>query len=210
MLPDLSSFQAFAFDFDGVIIDSEEFKHRQFCSLFEDYPEKRDEIAAYNHANAGVSRIYKIEHVLKNILHKPCTPKDMADYADRLSERVMKHYFSMPLVEGIDAFLAAQTRPCYITSAAMEDELRAVLIAVGLQTFFRQIFAYPTPKAQALSAIASSLSITPKEILFFGDALADERAAREAGVTFIARTKTPEKFPVGTKSIPDFRSLPHS
>ena len=66
------------FDFDGVIINSHKIKTQGFYFIFKIYGNKiAREAKKYHEKNIGKSRTYKFRYILKNILHKKVTKKEL-------------------------------------------------------------------------------------------------------------------------------------
>lgn len=207
MPPDLSSYHALAFDFDGVILDSMEYKFQTFASLFADHPEHLAEIDAYNRSKRGINRHLKFPHIFQQILHLPYSEEIGIALGREYGHRLEKNLSACPLVAGVDIFLCSQSMPLFVASSSPSDEIIPILEANGIRQLFREVCGHPLSKADALRKIAKELNCTPDHILFFGDAPADCSAAEEAGIAFIAVTKEPDVFPPATRIIADFNAL---
>ncbi len=207
MALDLSLYRAFAFDFDGVILDSMEYKFTTFASLFSDYPEHLEEIDAYNRSQRGINRHLKFPHIYKHILRLPYNDEIGVALGKEYGRRLEANLAQCPLIPGIEEFLRSQSLPLFVASSSPSDEIIPILESKGIRQPFKEVFGHPTPKAEALRRITRTLVLKPTQILFFGDAPADCRAAEESGTTFIAVTQEPEGFPSGTRSIQDFSML---
>src|SRR5256885_723141 len=196
---DVALKKALVFDFDGVILDSDEYKIATFKSLFTKYPKFLDKIDQYNRANRSVSRYIKFAYIFNNILGIPYTQAIEDEIGVRYNSLLRDNLGKMPLVDGISSFLTQQKVPLFIATSAIPEEPDHILREKGINKYFKKIYSYPTPKWQALELIVEEMEIKAKDILFFGDALADYEAAQKIGTDFIARTKNHTKFPKGTK-----------
>ena len=203
----LNSYQTLVFDFDGVILDSDEFKIETFLSLFTAFPEALAEIDDYNRKNRSISRYVKFEYIFKNILKLPYDEQVEREIGERYGRLLAKSLTEMPLISGVKDFLAQQQVPLFIASTAVPEEIKNVVEAKSIGGFFTDIYAYPTSKAAALTDVIAKLRLQMDQVLFFGEAIADFATARDVGVDFIAVNKLPEIFPQGTRTIANFLEL---
>lgn len=205
MAPNLSSYHALAFDFDGVILDSMEYKFQTFTSLFDEYPQHRTAIDAYNRSQRGVNRHLKFPHIYEQILQLPYREEIGIALGKEYGRRLEGNLSRCPLIPGVEYFLRSQSQPLFVASSSPSDEIVPILEGKGIRKLFREIFGYPVSKVDALRKIAELVKIRTEHVLFFGDAPADSKAAAEVGAAFVAVTKEPEAFPPATSSISDFR-----
>ncbi len=207
MTHDLSPYRALAFDFDGVILDSMEYKFQTFVSLFSDHPEHLDEIDTYNRSQRGVNRHLKFPHIFEQILNLPYSEEIGIALGKEYGRRLEGNLSECPLVPGIEDFLRLQSVSLFVASSSPREEIIPILASKGIRNLFREVFGYPLSKAEALKHITQALKIRAGQVLFFGDALVDQRAAEAAGTGFIARAEMPDTFPAGTRMIVDFKEL---
>jgi phosphoglycolate phosphatase-like HAD superfamily hydrolase len=179
-------------DLDGVILQSNLIKHQAMLSLFEGAPVHREAVSTYILANGGVPRREKIAAILREILAVPDTPEVLSHYLARYAVRLESLLAIAPIVEGIAEFVQNQAFAFYVCSSAPEAEIETQLVRTGLLRYFTAVFGSTTTKANAL------LHIRQQEIgarpVFFGDSIGDLRAAKEAGVAFIAVTSERDNF----------------
>src|SRR4029079_13708896 len=131
MLYDLSSKKAFIFDFDGVILDSEQYKLQSYPKLFTEYPEHLEEIKEYINGAAGVNRFKKFKRI-SEIMGKEYTDEE----GDRLSEEydnlTTSSLKELPLVAGIEEFLMSSEAKKFIASSTPIDKLEEIVIHKGI------------------------------------------------------------------------------
>lgn len=171
-------------DLDGVILKTNLIKYRAMLSLFAAYPEQQERISAYILARGGVPRRAKLFGLLHDLLGVEPSPALLEEYLERYDRALENELAIAPIVEGIDRLLQHETYTFYVSSSAPEPEVYSQLERRGLLTYFAGIYGATTPKAAALKTIQT---IHPdRSLVFFGDAVGDWEAAKEAQVAFIA------------------------
>ncbi len=200
-------YKALIFDFDGVVIDSENYKIAAFKSIFDAYPKHIKEIDYYNRKNRGITRFKKFEYIFENILRLPYNPKTETELATRYSQELAKNIDKVPLIKGVRKFLQNQKMLMFIASSAPENEIDRIVRLNYIKRYFKKIFAHPISKPQAIKRILKEERLKPFEACFFGDAPIDLESANNVGVDFIARTEASSKFPKGTRYILSFTEL---
>ena len=185
----LSQFNAFIFDFDGVILDSLDVKTRAFGELFKDRGRDiREKVMNYHRNNGGVSRYEKFKYFYKNFFNEEITPEIIDDLDKKYSALVVEEVVKAPFVEGAEEFLKeihSRQRPCFVISGTPQEEMRRIVKLRGLDHFFKDVFGSPTNKTENLSQLLKKYGVKANEAIFFGDAKADYEAARQNGVQFI-------------------------
>src|SRR5215467_1275440 len=83
MLPNILSieswFDAVAFDFDGVILESTDIKTAAFRALFADQPDALERILSLHETHGGVSRLVKFDLIYRDILKQPLLAQRRAE-----------------------------------------------------------------------------------------------------------------------------------
>lgn len=190
------------FDKDGVIIDSEKVKLKAIEDVFSDHPEQAERIRTYNHETIGIPRAVKFAHICEHILRLPHPQAAARRISEAFTARVDELLLEVPLVPGIRAYLEARPERKFVCSAAPLAEVEQNLATHGLREHFEEVYAFPQPKAEVLRALRQRFQA---EIVFWGDTLADYRAAQEADVCFIGLT-TARVNPFASLDIP---TIPH-
>lgn len=79
--------EVFLFDFDGVIINSNDVRIDGFRKIFAEYPKVLvDNLINYHNENGGLSRYVKIRYFFEKILKKEIVEKDIIYLASEFSE----------------------------------------------------------------------------------------------------------------------------
>ncbi len=99
-------YQHIIFDFDGVLVESNEIRFNGFRKLFKGFPEDHvDQLVAYARANGGVSRYKKIEYFFNAIRQEPISDESVNHWAARFSELVEQDVIDAKSVTGSLEFL---------------------------------------------------------------------------------------------------------
>lgn len=181
--------RAIVLDFDGVVLESVAVKTRAFRELIAADSELQDRIERFHLDNLGLSRYQKFTWIYEELLKRPLAPDEMNRLDRRFAESIASLMRTCSFVPGALEFLRchAPRWPLFVASATPEGELRSILADRGLTAFFTQIYGAPTTKADALRRVVRDVGGRPEDTLFVGDSRHDAEAAREVGVTFIAR-----------------------
>ncbi len=175
------------FDCDGVILDSVPAKTNAFARLAEPYGEEaRDRMVLFHRMNGGVSRFRKFAWFHEEILGRPITAEESADWGRRFAEYCLDEVKRSPLIEGIQAVLDTWKGrlPMCVCSGTPTAELRQVLELRGLDGYFDLILGSPPAKADVLADIVRRLQQDPADVLMVGDAPTDRDAAEKVGTLF--------------------------
>lgn len=176
------------FDFDGVIKDSLEVKSSAFNQLFSIFG---DDIARrvkeHHELNGGVSRSDKLPIYLE-WAGQPNSKKQVKEYENRFSTIVMRDVVTSAWVPGVLDFMSSQVnRKLFLLTATPQDEIKKILLELGIYNIFMKVIGSPTKKNIGLKNILMQYSIEPINTLMIGDSIEDYEAANESNVDFILR-----------------------
>ncbi len=185
-------------DFDGVIAETLDIKADAFAVLFADYPEHVEAIVRLHRENGGMSRYEKFRIIYRDFLRQPLDVAEMAALDRRFSALVRDRVIAAPFVAGALEFLETMSGrvPLYVVSGTPQEEIRVIIRARGLDSFFREVCGSPIAKGVWLARIVASEGDDPSRVVFVGDAQADLEGARQAGTRFIGRVSpgSPDPF----------------
>jgi phosphoglycolate phosphatase len=177
-----------AFDFDGVLVDSNAIKRRTFYDVLEPRGVAVDLIAAALEACRAGDRRDVMAHVVsargaRGRRAVELVEEWVGDYTQLCENRIA----SCPEVRGATRILQALSGslPLYVNSATPEDALEAVVARRGWRPFFRGIFGRPAAKRENLQRIVAAERLAPSQLLFVGDRQSDHVAAAEASCAFL-------------------------
>lgn len=178
----------FAFDFDGVILDSNHVKEAAYTSLFADRaPEFVERVRHYHRQEPAQTRNEKIATWL-SWEGSEVDPEDVSSYIERYAEEVTRGLQKAQPVPGVFDFIDVARELAHsqhVVSAGNADEIHAILVSHRRREHFQTIFGGDHKKAAALQTLAEVHEVPTSTIVFFGDAHTDYEAAREANVRFV-------------------------
>jgi phosphoglycolate phosphatase len=184
-------------------------KDQAVFNLFGDATlEERQRILDLHRQNPGINRRERISLLLDKGLGRKASADILDRMFDRFSSLVWDGLMTCPEVPGVRGFLdTLRFTPCYVVSAAPQEEVRAVACARDFSKYFVDILGTPPSKAELLLEIMRREKVRSESMLFIGDKISDFKAALEAGVSFLGRKcpQQPTDFPVGVQIV-DFRA----
>ncbi len=139
----MSFVKAVALDFDGVVVESVEIKNSAFGEIFRDrFPDKVDEIVAFQAANVGMSRFEKFPLIYEHVLGLPFPDGEMERLDHALSAVVFEGVATCAFVPGAKELIERRsaTYPFYVASATPEHEARRLVKRRGLAQRFRAVY----------------------------------------------------------------------
>jgi beta-phosphoglucomutase-like phosphatase (HAD superfamily) len=180
-------YQAFFFDFDGVLADSVEVKTRAFAKLFEPHgPEVVARVVAHHRDHGGMTRVDKFHHYYHEYLGKSLSKKEIADLCQRFSMLVVDKVVAAPEINGADEFLQrwCGRLACFVISATPDEEIKEIVKRRGMEGYFKEVLGAPVDKKKNLETLLAKYNLNPSRCCFFGDAESDYVAAHSCGVDF--------------------------
>lgn len=182
--------RAVIFDFDGVLVESNDIKTRAFAALFRPFPEHHDEMMAYHHTHVSASRVAKIDYFVASCLGRPEDDRLRASLEAEFSRLTVDLVSNCQAVAGAEALLANLSGriPLYLASVTPQTDLETILTRRSLRRIFRGVYGCPPwTKPDAMRDVLRREGILPQDAVLIGDSEGDRRAAVEVGVNFIAR-----------------------
>lgn len=182
------TYQAFFFDFDGVLADSVEVKTCAFAKLFKPYgSEIEAQVVSHHRRNGGMTRKDKFLHYYEEFLNKSLDDDEIERLCNRFSSMIVDELISCPEIRGAEDFLQRWYNkvPCFVVSATPDVELSEIIKRRGLGVYFREILGSNRSKQENIELLIKKYDLKPEKCLFFGDAESDYRAAVSYNVNFI-------------------------
>lgn len=182
--------KAIFFDFDGVIVESNDIKTNAFAELFtNESKEIRERIIDYHLNNRGVSRYKKIKFIYKHLLNRHLSNTEFNTLCNNFSTLVLEKVIKAEFVKGAEEFLEnyRSKYKYFLLSATPQEEIERIIQKRHMGHFFQAIYGAPTKKSYAVRDILIRENLKPIQVLYIGDALSDYRVAKDCAVNFIAR-----------------------
>ena len=135
-------YQAFFFDFDGVLADSVEVKTRAFAKLFERYgPAIAAKVVEHHRNNGGMTRVDKFYHYYREFLGKPLDDAELQRLCGDFSRLVMDEVVSAPEIPGAENFLKKWHNKAkyFVVSATPDEEISQIVRQRRLEVYFREV-----------------------------------------------------------------------
>ncbi|MCD4781623.1 MAG: HAD-IA family hydrolase [Candidatus Omnitrophica bacterium] len=201
----MATLRTVVLDFDGVLVESVGIKDQAFEEIFSEFPEHFDRIMRYHLARNATIRYEKFKHIWTEILGRPYSVDVEQELCGRYERRIVDKIIQCPEVTGASDFLSflSKKMPLYIVSMNPLEELRSILRKRGFLSFFRDVYAFPWKKKDALADILKKEGLTAQQCVFIGDTPEDHMAAKENGLTFIGRQSNRKL----SDDIPVFKTL---
>jgi len=183
-------YQYIIFDFDGVLVESNEIRFNGFRKLFKDYPQGEvEKFVGYAKANGGVSRYKKIEYFFNEIRREPISEESVNQWAAQFSTLVEQDIVEAKPVEGSLKFLEDYFShfDFAIVSGSDQAELRRICEKRKINHFFKMILGSPVEKKDNIASLLSDLNWQHNESLYVGDSNNDLEAAKANALDFVGR-----------------------
>ncbi len=204
--------QVIVFDFDGVIVPSEEIKVQGYTSIFSEFgeyaPVEAIEDARREFAGTTGNRFDIIRSIFQRIGSKD-VEAHTEEYAARYGKIVKERIEMLEVNPDIRQILEQLHLhyPLYINSNNPDHPLKDTLHSLGIELYFKGVFGSSKKKVQNLQEIARLENARPKDILFIGDGDGDFSAAEEFGCGFIGIANEVNGWKVSEKSFRLISSL---
>lgn len=204
--------RAVMFDFDGVIVESEEIKTRAFAAMYREHgPEVVEAIVAHHRANGGISRRKKIRWCHRTHLGVELEDHALDALCQRFSTLVEDEVTACDWVPGAQQALRAlhARLPLFVVSGTPHEELSRIFGRRDLNRWFVEVWGSPREKTEIIEDILARHRFDRRSVLFIGDSAVDLRAARATGLRFLGRLADGQTspFPAGTPAITDLTQL---
>lgn len=187
-MTDLTRYQTWVFDCDGVLLDSNRVKTEAFFQAAEPYGRQLAEaLVDYHVRNGGISRYVKFRNFLSDIVGQAeVDPDELQHLLDRYAAQVANGLRQCAVADGLRS-LRQLTRHArwLVVSGGDQQELRQVFADRGLADLFDGgIFGSPDTKDDILARELDKGGIRQPAV-FVGDSRYDIEAATRAGLDFI-------------------------
>ena len=186
---ELLNYKIILWDFDGVILDSNEIRELGFTRVLSDFPEEAcNELLRFHRANGGLSRYVKFKYFFEEILGFPVNVEMISEYSKRFSEIMKSSLVSKRLliednIEVIRKHWSAKSM--FIVSGSDQEELRYLCKELEIDKYFKEILGSPVPKNELVCRLLKENRFDPDDCVLVGDSINDLEAASHNNISFI-------------------------
>lgn len=201
--------QAIFFDFDGVLVESNQIKKDAFAELYGQFGSAAGEYAAeYHRRLGGISRVHKIRHCHEHLLNQQLSEQELNDWCQKFSDLVKEKVIHATWINGAKDFLIKYHReiPFFLISGTPQEELVEIIEHRQMTPFFHEVLGSPVSKSDHVQRLLESCNLNPETCYVIGDGKADIDAAMTCQTQFIG-VQHHSTFPEGTITIPDCTKL---
>ena len=186
----MSNKKVIFWDFDGVLINSNEIRDLGFRKALSQYPQNEiDELINFHQSNGGLSRYVKFKFFFENIRKEDLSDNVLKDLTSNFS-LIMKDLLvdKNLLINETLQFIKNNFKKynMHITSGSDQDELRYLCEKLNINQYFLTINGSPTPKTIILKQIIEHHNYLYEDCLIIGDAINDYNAALDNKIDFFA------------------------
>ena len=107
----------------------------------------------------------------------------------------------------IDFLKANKGKKQFICTGTPQNEIEDIVEKKGIKALFDQVYGSPKTKIEIIKIILDKHSVSPKDCVYFGDAMTDYDAAKACSIPFIGILNEYTEFPNKTNIINDFKQL---
>ena len=187
-LIDIKKYKTIVFDCDGVVLDSNVVKTDAYFRTAKNLGAtdiQAQALVNYHVKLGGISRYYKFDWYLREVLHKPVTDVAVQALLDAFSKELEEGLMQCDLAKGLFALREQTDSNWLILSGGDQQEICDLFANRKIAHMFDGgLFGSPNNKDEVLAReIANSNIQFPA--LFLGDAKYDFEAATRAGLDFI-------------------------
>lgn len=184
----LSKYDTYIFDCDGVILDSNKLKVDAMSNAVETYTSDNiliRECTEYFRNNFGKSRFHHVDVFVNEILKVELSLSDAItnQILEAYSSQCKELYMSAEVTTGFVDFITALEGNKYVASGSEQNELREVFHDRGLDLYFDGIYGSPEKKTNHVKVLLTKSNC--KKAIMFGDAISDLEAAKDNNIDFV-------------------------
>lgn len=196
--------QVIFWDFDGVLMDSNQIRDKGFAEVLKSFPEEQvEDLLHFHRHNGGLSRYVKFRYFFEEIRNETISVEDVNGFSAKFSKLMRKLLIDPNFIIGETlAFVQANydVLPMHIVSGSDQEELRYLCTQLNIASYFQRIHGSPTPKKRWVDRIITEEKYLRTQCLLIGDSINDWEAAMENGIHFMGYNNE-ELFEKSTISI---------
>lgn len=176
-------------DFDGVLMNSNEVRDNGFLEVLKDFPKEQvSQLMEFHETNGGLSRYVKFRYFFEDIRNEKVTKKEIHNLADKFSKIMLNSLINEELLieETLNFVRENYQNYCmHIVSGSDGIELNQICKGIAINHFFKSIHGSPTPKKQLVADLLEKHEYNLKHCVLIGDSINDYEAAVENKIDFL-------------------------
>lgn len=182
----IENYKAIVFDFDGVVVESNQIKRDLFFEIWGEY---RDDSTVESALNLGGSRYEIIQRIYNQLIPKNLhSERSYEDYIDKYTT------ISQELISALKVNVTLKNmlekyhnhKLLFINSATPRATLKKICKNLKIEKYFDGIYGVEVDKVQNFIDIFHKHDLQASEVLFYGDMKSDELVANSLNIDFIA------------------------
>jgi phosphoglycolate phosphatase-like HAD superfamily hydrolase len=177
-------------DFDGVILNSNEVRDKGFETVLRDFPKDEvDQLLSFHRKNGGLSRYVKFRYFFEEIKGEEISEEEINDWAAKFSVIMLNSLKNKSLlIRETNNFIQKNYRnyQTHIVSGSDQTELRELCKSLEIDHFFKSIHGSPTPKNDLVKMLIDKHNYNPTNGILIGDSINDFEAAKVNDLHFQA------------------------
>ena len=177
----LHDFKIFFWDFDGVIINSDNIRIKGFKNSLEDYNSNDvNSLLIFHKNNGGLSRYVKFRFFFEKILKQPLNEEKFQKLLLKYSKFCQKNLMNKKLlISEVIQYIKENynNKIFHIASGSDNQELNELCNGMEISSYFKSINGSPEPKKEIIKRIIKENNYLKKNICLIGDSINDYQAA---------------------------------
>lgn len=190
----MSNIEVILWDFDGVIMNSNEVRDFGFQEVLKDYPkEEVEKLMNFHHENGGLSRYVKFNYFFNKVREDNFSQEEINKWAAKFSEIMLENLKDKKLLftETVKFIKNNyQQYTMHIVSGSDQRELREICKDLDIEKYFKSIHGSPTPKNQLVEKLMNEHNYMYEHCILIGDSINDYEAAHINNIHFFAYNNT--------------------
>ena len=176
-------------DFDGVILDSNDIREQGFAQVLSNFPSDQvNELLIFHKNNGGLSRYFKFKYFFSEIRGELLDDARLSELTNAFSQ-IMLQSLSQPglIIKETLEFIATHhcRYPMHVVSASDQTELRSLCGNLSISDYFESINGSPTAKVDLLGELIKSNNYHHQDCILIGDSVNDFNAAEDNNIFFL-------------------------
>jgi phosphoglycolate phosphatase-like HAD superfamily hydrolase len=194
MKKNLLRHNVFFWDFDGVIIDSDQVRKKAFEDALSEYEDiKVKKLIEFHNKNGGLSRYIKLDYFFDKILKKTVSQNHLSELLSRYGEYcsnqlINNKYLFNETINFIKQY--SKSKIFYIASGSDNVELNFLCKKLNIQKYFSSINGSPESKKDIVKRIINKHNYDLEKTCLIGNSVNDYEAAHHNKINFFGYNNT--------------------